>query len=56
LKFKVHWTGYDAAADSWVPYSELRDTTALHTYLLAQPAKEFRLFFRKQGKLDIRVY
>ena len=52
LKFKVHWTGYDAAAESWVPYSELRDTAALHKYLLAQPAKEFQLlipakFFKK---------
>ena len=34
LKFKVHWTGYDAGADSWVSYSELRDTAALHKYLL----------------------
>jgi hypothetical protein len=48
LKFKVHWTGYDAAADSWVPYSELRDTAALHKYLLAQPAKEFQLLIPKK--------
>ena len=42
LKFKVHWTGYEADEDSWVPYSELRDTEALHKYLLAQPGREFQ--------------
>jgi hypothetical protein len=42
LKFKVHWTGYEADEDSWVPYSELRDTGALHKYLLAQPGREFQ--------------
>ena len=41
LKFKVHWTGYETSADSWVPYSELRDTAALHRYLLAQPTRDF---------------
>jgi hypothetical protein len=42
LKFKVHWTGYEADEDSWVPYAELRDTEALHKYLLAQPGREFQ--------------
>jgi hypothetical protein len=42
LKFLVHWTGYESSADSWVPYSELRDTGALHQYLLAQPSTTFQ--------------
>jgi hypothetical protein len=42
LKFLVHWTGYDSSEDSWVPYSELRDTAALHKFLLAQPGTEFQ--------------
>ena len=42
LQFKVHWTGYEADEDSWVPYSELRDTAALHQYLLAQNTGAFR--------------
>ena len=41
LQFKVHWKGYETEDDSWVPYSELRDTAALHQYLLAQPTREF---------------
>jgi hypothetical protein len=41
LKFKVHWKGYEAEEDSWVPYSELRDTAALHEYLLRQPTRAF---------------
>jgi hypothetical protein len=39
LLFKVHWTGYDGEADSWVPYSELRDTGSLHKYLLSTANK-----------------
>jgi hypothetical protein len=42
LKFKAHWKGYEADEGSWVPYSELRDTEALHKYLLAQPGREFQ--------------
>jgi hypothetical protein len=42
LMFKVHSTGYEADEDSWVPYSELRDTTALHQYLLAQNTGAFQ--------------
>ena len=41
LQFKVHWKGYETEDDSWVPYSELRDTAALHQYLLGQTTKEF---------------
>jgi hypothetical protein len=41
LEFKVHWTGYKSSEDSWVPYAELRDTAALHKYLLDKPTKDF---------------
>jgi hypothetical protein len=41
LEFKVHWTGYESSEDSWVPYAELRDTAALHKYLLDKPTRDF---------------
>lgn len=35
MSFKVHWKGYGPEEDSWEPYSYLRDTDQLHTYLRA---------------------
>ena len=39
IEFLVRWKGYDASEDLWLPYSELRDSDALHRYLLAQPTR-----------------
>jgi hypothetical protein len=39
LEFLVRWKGYDSSEDLWLPYSELRDSGALHAYLLAQPTR-----------------
>lgn len=48
LRFKVRWQGYAADEDSWVEYSELRDSGALHEYLLSKPDRKFhRLVPRK---------
>ena len=33
MTFLVHWQGYEDTADSWEPWSALRKTDALHTYL-----------------------
>ena len=33
LDFKVSWVGYDDTENMWLPYSELRDNSLLHTYL-----------------------
>ncbi len=33
LTFKVRWQGYSAEEDTWEPWSQLRDTEALHVYL-----------------------
>ena len=41
LRFKVRWQGYAADEDSWVEYSELRDSGALHEYLLSKPDRKF---------------
>jgi transposase InsO family protein len=35
MSFKVRWQGYGPEADTWEPYSQLRDTEQLHTYLRA---------------------
>jgi hypothetical protein len=42
MEFLVRWKGYGPEADKWEPYSELRDTAALHQYLLAQANAKFR--------------
>ena len=34
IEFLVRWTGYGEEDDLWLPYSELRDNVATHTYLL----------------------
>jgi hypothetical protein len=39
MEFLVRWKGYGEGEDLWLPYSELRDSGALHHYLLAQPAR-----------------
>ena len=33
MEFLVHWAGYDSSEDTWEPYTNLKDTIALHTYL-----------------------
>ena len=35
MDFQVRWAGYDASEDSWLPWSEVRNIPALHTYLRA---------------------
>jgi hypothetical protein len=32
-QFLVRWLGYSPAQDEWLPYMQLRDTTALRTWL-----------------------
>ena len=39
IEFLVRWKGYGANEDLWLPYSELRDSGALHHYLRAQPTR-----------------
>ena len=33
LQFFVSWMGYDQSYDYWEPFSSLRDSTHLHSYL-----------------------
>ena len=33
MDFQVRWLGHDASEDSWLPWSEVRNIPALHTYL-----------------------
>jgi transposase InsO family protein len=47
LEFLVKWSGYDDSHNSWEPYTNLRKTAGLHTYLreknlLSAIPKEFR--------------
>ena len=39
MEFLVRWRGYAESENLWLPYSELRDSAALHEYLLAQPTR-----------------
>jgi hypothetical protein len=41
MEFLVRWEGFGPQADSWEPYSEIRDSGPLHTYLFAQPQRKF---------------
>ena len=36
IEFLVHWLHYDDSHDSWEPYANLRNTSALHAYLLSK--------------------
>jgi hypothetical protein len=36
LEFLVQWVGYDESFNSWEPYSNIRDTDALHSFLTEQ--------------------
>ena len=33
MDFLVRWLGYDASEDLWLPWSQVRNVPALHTYL-----------------------
>jgi len=35
MDFRVRWAGFDANEDTWLPWSEVRNIPALHTYLRA---------------------
>ena len=35
MDFKVRWLGFDENEDSWLPWSEVRNVPALHSYLWA---------------------
>jgi len=48
MKFRVHWQGYSAEEDTWTEYKHLRDSAALHTYLLARPEKGFQRMVPKK--------
>ena len=53
LEFKIRWRGFTEAQDLWIPYSELRDSTAIEQYVLRNPElhwiyskKEIRSFVK----------
>ena len=35
MDFQVRWLGYDVSEDLWLPWSEVRNVPALHTFLRA---------------------
>ena len=36
MSFLVRWLGYEEEDDSWVDWSEIRDTEQLHIYLASK--------------------
>ena len=52
MEFLVRWEGYGPEADEWTPYSELRDTGALHEYLFAQPERGFHQMVPRKFFVD----
>lgn len=36
LKFLIHWLGYPNEDDSWEPWSNMRDNSAVHEYLISK--------------------
>jgi hypothetical protein len=44
MEFLVRWQGFGPEADSWEPYSELRDSAPMHDYLFAQPDRKLHAF------------
>ena len=39
MEFKVRWEGFGPEFDSWEPYSNLRDTDKLLSYLIQNKLK-----------------
>jgi hypothetical protein len=33
MQFRVHWQGYEASEDTWLPWKEVKDLAALDQYL-----------------------
>ena len=38
-EFQIRWLGYDNSYDSWEPWANIRDSEALHRYLIAHNMK-----------------
>ena len=43
LDFKVRWLGYDESEDLWLPYKNVKDTSALQDYLISAVSQGHRL-------------
>jgi hypothetical protein len=43
LDFKVRWLGYDESEDLWLPYKNVKDTSALQEYLIEAVSQGHRL-------------
>ena len=48
LRFKVRWEGGEIDPE-WIPYKVIRDSEALHQFLLTHPQSSFRSIARRRG-------
>jgi hypothetical protein len=54
LEFKLRWSGYEEADDSWVPWRDCRELELLPVYLQSVPElNKFKRFLPKVGEQPV---
>jgi len=57
LEFKLRWSGYEEADDSWVPWRDCRELELLPAYLQSVPElNKFKRFLPKVGEQPVAAF